>query len=113
MIDPKLFTVEKLLNMLFDTCFGNRDIWRRQAEIIPQYMPPNPDAKTRPRCVVKIGDSFLRYSHGPRQGHMWDCYGDDYQTPELALMALLEAPIPPHMIRTEVWEEDRKYREEE
>jgi hypothetical protein len=107
MIDPKLFTVEKLLAELFDTRHGNRDIWRSHAEIIVGHMPPFPQPDTRPRTVVRFGEVYLRYSKGPGQGHIWDVYGDDYLTPELALIALLEAPIPPGAIHPDVWERHR------
>ena len=69
--------------------------WRGKCEIIPQYMPPFPRPDTRPVLVVRHGNSFLRYSRGPRQGFFWDIYGDDLHTVGLALLALLEAPPPP------------------
>lgn len=90
MIDPSLFTVQRLLDALLSDDFGNRDAWRRLAEIVPNYMPPFPSAETRARTVVRCGSQFLRYSKGPHQGHFWDVYGDDYGTPELALIALLK-----------------------
>lgn len=99
MIDPKLFTVESLLAVMFYDTYGNVDAWRKQAEIIPAYMPPFPSADTRPTCVVRLGSSFLRYSHGPRQGYFWDIYGDDLGTPADALWALIHAPIPPSLVR--------------
>jgi len=104
MIDPHLFTVESLLKALLDDAYGNRDMWRQLAEIIPNYFPPSPRPEVevqqvlpelQPKCVVRVGSSFLRYSKGPRQGFFWDLYGDDFQTPELALLALLQAPVPP------------------
>ena len=112
MIDPKLFTVERLLEMFFDDQFGNRDKWRRFAEIVPDYMPPFPDADTKPACVVRYryrtadgtqNDAMLRHSSGPRQGHFWDIYGDDYRKPELALLALLQAPVPPMLLKSSEW----------
>ncbi len=73
--------------------------WRKRVEIVPEYMPPNPDKDTRPRCVVRYTggeeEGFLRYSKGPKQGHFWDLYGDDYVTPERALLAILDCPPPP------------------
>ena len=107
-IDPKLFTVESLIESFLDDGHGNYDMWRQMATIVPDYMPPYPREDTRPKCVVRYKDSFLRHSSGPRQGHFWDCYGDDYITPELAFMALLEAPVPPFIIKKEIWEERRK-----
>lgn len=72
--------------------------WRREAEIIPAYMPPFPQPSTRPRCVVRWRHSFLRHSRGPLQHHSWDIYGDDYLTPELALLALSQAPPHPRLM---------------
>lgn len=102
MIDPALFTVESLLGVLLDL----RDKpWIQSVTIIPNYMPPHPRPDTQPSCVVRYTftdprdgtqeDCFLRYSKGPKQGYSWDIYGDDYQSPDLALCALLQAPTPP------------------
>lgn len=111
-----MFTIEGLLRALLDDSHGNRDAWMRLAVIVPEYMPPYPDDKTRPSCVVRVshGDepdpdnwSYLRHSSGPRQGHFWDCYGDDYLNPNLALIALLKAPPPPPLLVKEVWERRR------
>ena len=99
MIDPNLFTVERLLAVILDDMSGNPDTWKKHAEIILKYMPPFPREDTRPTCVVKLGKSFLRYSHGPRQGYFWDAYGDDMQSPERALMALLRAPVHPFALK--------------
>lgn len=71
--------------------------WRVRAEIIPNYIPPYPRPETKPRVVVKCGDSFLRYSAGPRQGFFWDVYGDDMMSVGLAFRALLEAPCPSNL----------------
>lgn len=109
MIDHNLFTAERLVNELLRTAFGNINKWWALVEIVPDYMPPFPDEKRLPSCVVrcKVPNSeryhFLRYSQGPGQGHTWDIYGDDYLTPELALLALVQAPIPPEFIDKEVW----------
>lgn len=111
MIDPKLFTVERLLAEFLDDSHGNRDMWRQNATIVPDYVPPFPRNDKRPICVVRYGESFLRYSAGPQQGHFWDLYGSDYLTPELALIALLEAPIPPTLIKKEAWDDRKKARE--
>lgn len=42
-----------------------------------------------------------------REGFGLWCCGDGYQTVELALIALLEAPVPPFFVKREVWEEVR------
>lgn len=101
MIDPSLFTVERLLATMLDDCHGNVDAWRKLAEIVPDYMPPYPSKDTRPTCVVRVGESFLCHSKGPRQHYFWDTYGDDMLRPELALMALLQAPVPPWLVNRE------------
>ena len=106
MIDPSLFTVERLLATMLDDVFGNVNAWRKRAEIVVGYMPRYPDKTTRPTCVVKLGRSFLRHSKGPRQGFIWDMYGDDMQTPELALLALLQAPVPPWLVKREETSEE-------
>ena len=101
MIDPSLFTVEAILDAMFDDMAGNRDVWRKLAQIVPDFMPRFPDKHTRPTCVVKLGDSYLRYSKGPRQGYFWDMYGDDFLSPSIALLALSRAPVPPWMVKSE------------
>ena len=102
-IDPKLFTVERLLETMLDHEYGNVNIWMHEAEIIPNYMPPYPHKDTKPKVVVKWRNSFLRYSKGPRQGYMWDIYGDDMHTSELALLALLQSPVPPSALDGSTW----------
>lgn len=101
MIDPSLFTVERILATMFYDMAGNVDRWRRHAEIIPAYMPPFPRSDTKPICVVKLGGSFLRNA-GPH--YFWDMYGDDMRTSEAALLALMRAPIPPWAIKREVFD---------
>jgi hypothetical protein len=95
MIDRSLFSLDVLLDTLLDDMFGNLHPWRRHAEIVPRYMPPHATPDTRAKCVVRWGSEFLRYSAGPRQGYFWDMYGEDFHTPERALLALLSAPVPP------------------
>lgn len=99
MIDPAMFTVERLLAVMFDDTLGNVDAWRKRAEIVKAYMPPFPREDTKPKCVVRLDGAFLRYSKGPRQGYFWDGYGDDLLSPEDALFALLQAPVPPHLVK--------------
>lgn len=69
--------------------------WRNDCELIPNYMPPFPRPSTAPIMVIRHGESFLRHSHGPRQGWFWDCYGDDMCNVGLAIIALMECPPPP------------------
>lgn len=111
MIDPKLFTVEKLLAHLLDSMFGNDDAWRSLAEIVPNYMPLYPGKDTQPSAVVRVQvrepDAVLGefvYLRAGRCSLFWDVYGDDFHTPENALLALLEAPIPGQLLKKEVWE---------
>lgn len=93
MIDPAMFDRDRLAAIL--TPFN----WQRDCEIVPQYVPPFPRAGHQPTCVVRWkhsdGTYYLRHSKGPLQGHGWDMYGDDYLNPELALIALSQAPPPP------------------
>jgi hypothetical protein len=102
-IDRSLFTLDRLLDQMLDTVHGSRNYWWHLAEIVPAFMPPYPREDTRPTCVVRVRGSFLRYSVGPRQGFFWDMYGDNFHTPELALLALLQAPVPPPLIDKEAW----------
>jgi hypothetical protein len=112
MIDPKMFTVEALLEaLIFDDVFGNVDMWRKHAEIVTHYMPPYPTKDTRPACVVRFGGSFLR-GYGGGRAMNWDMYGDDYGTPAKALIALLAAPVPPDIIKPEVWQKNRAWLDE-
>lgn len=92
MIDVSLFTVNRLVAALLYDMHGNVNAWRKYAEIVPAYMPPYPDENTKPRCVVRCDGAFLRDG-------FWDIYGDDFGTPEDALIALCRAPVPPHMVK--------------
>jgi hypothetical protein len=76
-----------------------RSEWMNRVDIVVDYMPPYPGKDTRPRLVIRYNDGtehspFLRHSAGPKQGFFWDIYGDDFQTLELAILALSEAPTP-------------------
>ena len=86
----------KLVDILLDQG------WHQHCRIISDYRAPfaNPDTKTQ--VVVRYNDGltaihtrrFLRYSKGPKQASFWDCYGDDFQSVELAIIALSRAPCP-------------------
>jgi len=83
----------KLTNYLMD------QPWHEGCEIILDYMPPYPRPETKPIVVVRYNDGtkyppYLRYSRGPKQGWMWDIYGDDLQNWELAVIAISQAPAP-------------------
>lgn len=91
--DPAQFDAAKLVGLLL------RDHWMHECEIVPAYMPPYRGSNTKPKCVVRYvyedgSDTFLRYSAGPLQGYFWDCYGDDMHSPEMALVAIANAPPP-------------------
>lgn len=95
MIDPKLFSVDEILEALLYDMFGNIDAWRKHAEIVVGYMPPYPRRETKPATVVRYGNSFLRCEGA----YFWDMYGNDFVRPARALAALLRAPVPPCAIR--------------
>jgi len=92
--DPAQFDIGKIVRVLL------RFVWQHECEIIRDYMPPFPQKDTRPTCVVRwrkdenASYDYLRYSNGPAQGFFWDVYGDDMHSPELALLALSQAPPP-------------------
>lgn len=118
MIDPKLFTVEGLLSVFLDSdsAVERGNAWRKFAEIIPEYRRKYGKPEDPPLCAVRWGDSYLRYSKGPGQGHFWDLYPDDYLTPSLALLALLEAAPPLEALSVGVhklWREDCERKERE
>jgi len=92
---------KELARLLLRTFPGStqpRSPWHAKCEIIVDYVYPN--SKTdRPRTVIRYNDGsehppFLRHSAGPLQGFFWDIYGDDFQSVELALLALAQAPVP-------------------
>lgn len=106
MIDRSLISLEKLLDAMLSTSHGNVNQWMQLVEIIPDYMPPYPRPETKPTCVVRFRDSFLRYSKGVRQGYFWDGCGDDMLSPEWALLAVLQAPVPPSALVKNVWKSE-------
>lgn len=118
MIDPKLFTVESIIAAVLEDTSGNRDPWKRLVEIVPDYVAPF-DKENKKKCVVLIRHdydndvSFLRYSKGPAQGFFWDMYGDDFIVPELALLAIMSAPVPPWMLKHTVWGQIKKIKDAE
>lgn len=94
--DPSQFDMDKLLRMLLT------QHWMHECEIVPEYLPPNPSAESRPECRVRYTyedgqTTFLRYSKGPLQGYFWDLYGDDMHSPELAIVAISQSPAPPRV----------------
>lgn len=85
-----LVNVEKLLEHLL------KYRWQYECKIICDFLPPCSRHDTKPKLVVyhPYYESFLRYSRGPHSVPAWDVYGDDFQTVELALIALMNAPAP-------------------
>lgn len=45
------------------------------------------------------GVKYLRHSKGPLLWYFWDIYGDDFLSPEVALIALSKSPPPPTVER--------------
>ncbi|ARK07559.1 hypothetical protein LAV_00184 [Sphingobium phage Lacusarx] len=93
---PDLFDKDKLIRLLLS------QHWQHECDIIVNYMPPYPRPDTQPRCVVRYcyddgTEHFLRHSAGPMQGYFWDIYGDDFHSPELALLSISNAPAPPRV----------------
>lgn len=93
-MDVSKFDIQRLANYMLT------QHWMHECQIIPDYMPPFPNAYTRPTCQVmykyrRTGhQTFLRHGGGPLAGGFWDLYGTDFGTPELALIALSQAPAP-------------------
>jgi hypothetical protein len=96
MIDVKLFKAEALVATLLD---ARDNKWRNDAEILQE------DRRGCQIWVVRVDRWYLRYSAGPKQGHFWDAYGEDYLSPELALLALVQAPVPPSRL---AWPEQQE-----
>lgn len=90
--DASKLDAQRLVNLLLT------QVWQHQCQIITDYMPNFPRPDTKPTCVIRHchGEShqFLRYSNGPLQGFFWDIYGDDFHSPEVAIIALSQCPPP-------------------
>lgn len=89
---------------------GNPLDWRVDAEIVPDWLPNraiSPNHTHHTKVVVRYRDEYLRHSHGPKQGFIWDCYPDDMKTVGLAFRALLEAPTPPGLWMPSAFGKDR------
>lgn len=99
-IDPN-----KLLDFILNDCAGNINKWWQLVEFVKDYMPPFPRPDTKPtKCSVKCGETFLRDLG--RGVFVWDIhYGEasEFFTPEQGLLALMKAPVPPHLLKSEVW----------
>lgn len=42
---------------------------------------------------------YLRHNKGPLPWYFWDTYGDDFLSPEVALIAISKSPPPPNVER--------------
>lgn len=122
MIDRSLINPSALLDVLLDTVSGNVNHWWNLVEIVPDYMPPFPDAKTKPtiqvRCLVdgtapEPGEGVVTGRHAYLRasgiagwksgGYFWDMYGTPFLTVEYALLALIHAPVPPSLLKPICW----------
>jgi hypothetical protein len=66
--------------------------WQRECVILDGRKP---DSSVCAVLVKHIPTGlFLRCSQGPQQGYFWDGYGDHLLDPELALVAISQAPDP-------------------
>lgn len=92
--------VARLINLLLRLGPDGSDQWRSECVIETDYQNVG---GAQFRVVVRCGEWFLRHSKGPRQGWGWDCYPDDLQNVELALIALSEASPPPNLIVKELY----------
>lgn len=91
-----MFDVHNLVGLLL------RCKWHRECEITVVKRDGRPY-----ECFVYWHDPDkperrlgLRHSAGPSQGFFWDMYGDDMQSPELALIGLSKAMHPAHYTTT-------------
>lgn len=103
MIDRSQFSLERLLNMLLDTHFGNRNKWWDVCEIVETEQPKRWPESWGVRCKER----WLRRIPGSEC--IWDIlYGEDseFYSPEHALIALLVAPVPPFLLKPECWEKE-------
>lgn len=107
-MDRSKINSDKLLDLILDDCSGNINRWWGCVEFVQDYMPPFPREDTRPtKCSLKCGESFLRDLG--RGVFIWDIhYGKDseFYTPEGALLALMKAPVPPSLMKEEVWQSE-------
>lgn len=103
--DPSLYSLERLVGTMLNDRYGGHNAWRRLVTINPAYVSPFAPAGTTPKCVVQFGDVFLRHSRGPNPESSWDVYGDDFLNPELALLALCQAPVPPPALARDIWDQ--------
>jgi hypothetical protein len=110
MIDKTMIDPKRLLDLILDDAAGNINPWWSMVEFVKDYMPPYPRPDTRPtRWSVKCGESYLRDLG--RGYFCWDIhYGEDSEmnSPEGCVRALMQAPVPPHLLKAEVWEARKK-----
>lgn len=107
MIDRSLINTERLLDMILDDCAGNINRWWRLVEFVKDYKPRFSQQGEKPtQCSILCGGVFLRDLG--RGVFIWDThYGaaSEFYTPEQALLALMKAPVPPHLLPKSLWQE--------
>lgn len=81
-MDSRQISIDKLLEYMLD------QKWHKECEIFVDGQ------KIKIKHTNEDRTSFLRYSAGPKQGFFWDIYGENFQSFELAIIALSEAPLP-------------------
>lgn len=105
MIDRNLIDPVKLLDLILDDCAGNINKWWSRVEIVIDYMPPFPRPGMRPAKVsLKCGECFLRdLGWGTL---VWDTHfgeASEFYTVERAIVSLMKAPVPPFLLKPELW----------
>jgi hypothetical protein len=106
MIDRNMINPQRLLDILLNDCAGNINKWWNQVEFVKDYMPRHPRPDTIPAgCVIQCGSNLLRDLG--RGVFIWDIgYNNeenDFLSPEQALLALRNAPVPPWLLKPVVW----------
>jgi hypothetical protein len=105
-IDRNMINPQRLLDILLNDCAGNINKWWNQVEFVTNYTPPYMRSGERSaRCVVRCGNSLLRDLG--RGVFIWDSgyssEANDFLSPEQALLALRNAPVPPWLLKPVVW----------
>jgi hypothetical protein len=110
MIDQSKIDGQKLISMMLDDTCGNYNAWWRLVEFVDNYTPRFlPDGHEITKVSIKCGESYLR-RFGRK--YIWDFhYGKDseFGTHENALICLMDAPVPPWLLKRElIWVDSDK-----
>jgi len=81
-VDSRQINIERLLEYMLD------QKWHKDCEIFAD------GREIKIKYTIDERTCFLRYSAGPKQGFFWDIYGENFQSFELAVIALSNAPLP-------------------